>query len=474
VKMLRPRALAVRRSGARGQRVSTVLWCLLALACGDPEPPTVRLGAMPTCPDLSSGCLNVGAATLDVGGVRVIYKRTPGQPLAALRMLFDNGTRGERQMWAERLALTMVQIAGPSTRTPSSWQGELDKLGAVVAFTPGADYATLSGTVAAPRAIDLWRLLREALRNPPQSQFQLDHFARLEQRNVVVRGDQPQLAAQDEAWSLLMQRTPADETASLAELSTVRAGDVSQAFGTLLDKPRITVVVVGDVLLESVRAEVEQLVGALPTMSANPFPAPAASQAGDVPGLAATAVLPYPDAPTWHIAGYFRGPPADSEDHAALRLGLAILDNRLYARIRDERGLAYTVGARPYFYRETVGYLWLSTNAPGEALPIMQTTLAELRVLAPTNSELTSARQTVRTQIFEASDTPAGLCATLADWQLTVGDRTRIDTFLTQLDTLTTARVHESLTKFLRNGAVVAAGGGSELAESQLQALLPP
>jgi zinc protease len=446
----------------------------LAWGCGSlDEPPSVRLGAMPSCPDASVGCLNVGAETLDVAGVRVIYKQTKGQPLAALRILFDHGSRSAREVWAERLALTMLQAVGPSTRSPSDWQAKLDLLGAQVSVSHGRDYSALSATVAAPRALELMRLLREALRSPPRAQGQLDHFARVEQRNLQVRGDQPQLAAQDEAWDLLRAHTPSAELERLSVLGSLHSADLAAAFSRLLSKPRLTFVLVGDVAWQSARAELEQTLAMLPGTS--PLPAvPAPPPAPPAAPSASSAVLPYPDAPTWHVTVLFRGPAAGSEDDAALRLGLSVLDARLYERIRNQRGLAYTVGARSYFYRETIGSLWLSTNDPAEALPLMRQIIADVRAAPASTAELAAARQILRTEVFEQSDTPAGLCGTLADWQLSAGDRTRVDAFLMQLEGLTAERVHRSLTTYLRGGFSAAAGGGADLGEAQLDALLPP
>jgi predicted Zn-dependent peptidase len=231
----------------------------------------------------------------------------------------------------------------------------------------------------------------------------------------------------------------------------------------------MTITLVGDVEPAELQAAVRQAADAFAARESNAtFLSDAAVAADSQPAIR---VLSYPDAPTWNIVSYFKGPNAESPDYAALDLGLSVLDRRLFEEVRDVRGLAYTTGASLSFYREAFGNLWITSDAPLEALPIAQQIIASLESIGPSEAELAAARSGKVSQLLSSNDTPSGIASTLADWELTAGSRIALDDYLLTLEQTTPAQVATALAAYLRDAKTAAAGGGSELGERDLEGL---
>ena len=146
-----------------------------------------------------------------------------------------------------------------------------------------------------------------------------------------------------------------------------------------------------------------------------------------------------------------------------------MLDRRLFEQVRDALGLAYTTGASLSFYRESFGSVWITSEAPLEALSVSRQVLADLKATGPTEAELAAARRSLTTELLSRSDTPSGIASTLADWELTAGSREALDDYLAALERATPAGVASLLDAYLRDVAVAAAGGGSPLSILDLE-----
>lgn len=456
-------------------KISTGALALLFVAatgCGADQPQEVAINTGPLCSAGESSCLNAQTQTHDVGGIRVIHKRVKGEPVVAVRVLFEHPDRRGPQLWAESLALSMFAAGGPSDLGSTKWRRALDDLGANVVVSGGTDYATVSAVVPAPNWQRLWELLASALEHPVNADYLLEN-----RRNVFLHGydtelDEPSNAASVTAWSALFKGHRYDRARqTMPDLKSVTGSATGNAWTQLLIRKRMSIVVVGDVDWNDLRIELQQALDKLPGSDVA-WSTGALPDASPLSGNQ-TAVLDYPDSPTWNIAAYFLGPNASDPDYAALALGVAVLDRRLFVDVRDARGLAYSVQATLYFYRQSMGRLWLTTNTPADALSVVQQTVAELLQNPPSQDELDAARHLLQTNTLTNNRTSTNLAHTLGDWQLTTGDRLDTDRFMHRLDDITPDQAQQALRRYLHSASIVAAGAGASLDETQLRALLP-
>ena len=444
---------------------------LLALGCGGAEAesvPVLDFETQPSCPAADATCLNAGTTTLDIDGVRVIHKPLPGHPLVSFRLAFDAPTGSGRQRWAETLALSMFDLGGPRGLAPSDWDAELVRLGASVGAGNGFDYGSIGGTAPVVNWRELWDLVILGIAQYRNYDYELDNRRGVYDLGIQSELDDPDSAASIDAWSRLFQghayNYQREYLDALAALSSI---DIDAAWGALSAGDRWLVSVVGDVGVDEITAAIQEARGWVARTGPGLVFQPDLRVVPPAPPP--VRVLDYPEAPTWYIVGYFEGPGGNSPDFAPLELGLTVLDQRLFDEVRDARGLAYTTGAGLVFYRQSYGRVWITSESPLDALAVSRDILTDLKTTGPTEAELESARSALVTRLLASNDTPSSIALTLADWELTAGTREALDDYLAALDQATPSEVAGVLAGYLRDVRIAAAGGGSPLAESDLE-----
>jgi predicted Zn-dependent peptidase len=444
---------------------------LFGWACGEAEDASRRLSfdPQPLCDGAGVSCINAGTESTEIEGIRVIHKYVPGHPLVSMRVQFAAETTTGLEHWSEGLALALLAYAGPARFDSAEWSQELLELSSTINTTFGIDYQGSSALAPAPNWRIVWELMIEGATQPRSFGYELENRRGVYQNNFVVERDDPDSAAGVEAWNRLfgdhVYNLPRNSQSALAAVQT---WDIEPAWRRLLTKDRMLVIVVGDVELDALVAAVSESLGHLPAelppsgvleVASAPRPQPIA------------AVLPYPDSPTWHVRAYFKGPLATSPDIAPLGVALEVLAQRLFDRVRVERGLAYSTGTSLAMSRHTFGRFWLSSEAPGEALPLAREVIAELKAAGPTEQELAAVKSALLTQLVAGNVSASSLSYTLGDWELTFGSRLSIDEYASAVETVTATDVSLSLDTYLRDVAIAAAGGGSALDATQLNAL---
>jgi len=474
--------------GAPGFRncLAALLGCL-SVACGARDDGSAQLELAPAvlCAEPSGACLNVGAESLDVAAVPVLYKRIVGHPMVALQISIDGGGLSGAQQWTETVALGLMGAGGSVNLGPVNWPQQLLHLGAVVAADGNRlDYSIIGGQAPLPHWREVWHMLTAAVERPYSNNADLESLRGFFVRRYESEMDAPESAADTDAWSRVFHGQSYNlPRESQADLKRIDIAALRQSWSGLRDTTRWLVTLVGD--LE--RAEVEQAVRELTDAAANSQKIPALVPANAAANTETTSdaepsadeaasapqdpvVLDYPASPTWHIVSYFTGPAANGSDYAALDLALRVLDQRLFTEVRDIRGLAYTTGARLTFTRQTFGRFWLTTDSPLQALPIVRAVAADLRANGPNQRELETARAALRTEILVGSSTVAGQASLLSDWQMTAGSRQGVDDMLGALDSVSAADLSAALS-YLDGAKTTAAGPAGALTAADLSSL---
>lgn len=451
-----------------------LLGTLLCAACGSADEGDILLPfeTQPSCPAADASCVNAGTETLSVGGIPLIYRSLPGHPLVAIQVSFDSRLGSSRQSWAESFALDLFERRGSRRFTTASWAAEQLRLESRISAGLGTDYSSIHAVAPRFNWREVWDLVFEGMTDVGDSDRELANLEGIAAQSLLSERDDPDLAAHVDALSRLFYRHPYYNRREHPEtISTIASSDIQDAWATLCTDDRLLVAVVGDVDAFEVVAALQDALDALRARARSvAFLADDALPNVEQPAIQ---ILPYPEAPTWHIASYFRGPDADSPDYARLTLALDVLNRRLFREIRDVRGLAYTTGAGLSFYRDTAGAIFITSNAPLEAIPVARQVIADLERDGPTEDELAAARAGQITALLTASDTPAGLASKLVDWHFTAGHREALDDYLAALQRATPAEIATAATQYLRDIKTAAAGGGSSLTETDVADLFP-
>ncbi len=137
--------------------------------------------------------------------------------------------------------------------------------------------------------------------------------------------------------------------------------------------------------------------------------------------------------------------------------------SRLWQEIREERGLAYSVGAGTVMFRDCGYFSMFAGTSPEQAEEVIDLSIAELRNLLKggvTADELELAKQQSRASILLSLEDSAARAATLAQSELIHGCQIPIETTLARIDAVTLDDIDRLAREFFKtdNVAFVALG----------------
>jgi predicted Zn-dependent peptidase len=152
----------------------------------------------------------------------------------------------------------------------------------------------------------------------------------------------------------------------------------------------------------------------------------------------------------------FQGPAIDDPDHYAMEVLDAImgggLSSRLFIKVRDEVGQAYTVGSQYEGYRG-MGVLYVyGLTAPEKMTSVRDIFRVELEALAQTpvtDQELKSAITYIKGIYKMSLQTPAGIATTAANDELMGLGWRHLEKFPDEIEAVTSADVMRAAKKYL-------------------------
>lgn len=171
-------------------------------------------------------------------------------------------------------------------------------------------------------------------------------------------------------------------------------------------------------------------------------------------------------------------PTAPDERRYAADLTASILGggtaSRLWQKIREERGLAYNVGASTTSYQDTGVFSIFAATSPDQVEEIIEISMIELRnviVDGVTTDELDLAKAQARASVLLSLEDSASRAAALAQSEMVHGRQISIEETLEGIDDVTTDGCRELAQEFFGTDQVafVALGDLSNLAISRKQ-----
>ena len=137
--------------------------------------------------------------------------------------------------------------------------------------------------------------------------------------------------------------------------------------------------------------------------------------------------------------------------------------SRLWQKIREERGLAYSVGASAVMYQDVGMFSVFAATSPKQVQEVVDLVIAELRDVVKngiTTAELDLAKQQTVSSILLGLEDSAGRAATLAQSEMTHGRQSSVEETLAKLDEVTTDEIQTISREFFRTEKVAFAALG--------------
>lgn len=402
--------------------------------------------------------------TYVVGGVRVIHRRANISTVVTNVYLLG----GVRSAPAGKAGIEnfLLQIGERGTvgYPRDVLRRSLARTGSEMVVEPREDW-TMIGARTTPAMLDsTWAILADRVMRP-----------RLEPADVDFVRDQMTSALRQRADSpdALLDYL-ADSAAFVGSAYALSAVGTEQSVASLtrddlvryqreqMVTSRMLLVVVGNVD----RPTVERLVGA--SLARLPAGNYRWEMPDTLPSVPSDAVIANRPLPTNYLQGYFRGPPANSSDAAALRVASAVLSGRLFGEIRSKRNLTYAVSAN---YRDraltSVG-LYVTTTAPDSVLTLMANEIRTLQRFEIRTEFLRPIIQQFITEYFLDNETSTAQADFLARAQLYRSDVSAGERFVSDLRAVTGEDVRRVAQRYLRNARWAYLGDPSAVTRERL------
>ena len=125
--------------------------------------------------------------------------------------------------------------------------------------------------------------------------------------------------------------------------------------------------------------------------------------------------------------------------------------SRLWQKIREERGLAYSVGASAISYQDCGMFSIFAATSPEQVEEVVDLSIAEMRNVfsnGVTDDELELAKQQAVASILLSLEDSAARAATLAQSEMTHGRQISVEETLAKLDAVTTGEIQTIAREF--------------------------
>ncbi|MFM9904103.1 MAG: M16 family metallopeptidase [Pyrinomonadaceae bacterium] len=137
--------------------------------------------------------------------------------------------------------------------------------------------------------------------------------------------------------------------------------------------------------------------------------------------------------------------------------------SRLWQKVREQRGLAYSVGASSISYQDCGLFSIFAGTSPEQVEEVVDLSIAEMRAIVRdgvTSDELKLAKQQSQASILLSLEDSAARAATLAQSEMTHGRQISVEETLAAVDAVTTQDCHKIAQEFFRTETIAFAALG--------------
>jgi predicted Zn-dependent peptidase len=137
--------------------------------------------------------------------------------------------------------------------------------------------------------------------------------------------------------------------------------------------------------------------------------------------------------------------------------------SRLWQKIREERGLAYSVGASSLMFNDCGMFMVSAATSPKQTLEVVDITIAEMRDLVANgviSDELELAKQQTRASVLLSLEDSASRAASLAQSEMLHGRQITLEESLANVDAVTLDDIRQLAREFFTTEKIAFAALG--------------
>ncbi|WP_252349124.1 MULTISPECIES: M16 family metallopeptidase [Brucella/Ochrobactrum group] len=386
-------------------------------------------------------------------GIKAWLVEDNSVPLVSMRFSFKGGT-SQDPGGKEGLANLMTGLfdEGAGDLDSDSFQERIDNLGGEMSFTASPDSVSGSIRMLAENRNAVSDLLALAVNKPRFDQDAVDRIRQQVVASLEASQRNPSTIASRKFSEVLYGNHPygRPDEGTVKSLQSISREDLATFHRKNFARDRLTVGVVGSINAKDLGEMLDKVFGDLPA-NAELVPVPDAKLA-----LGTTTSLSF-DMPQTSISFVYPAIPRKDPEFFAAYLMNHILGggftSRLYAEVREKRGLAYSVSSSMAL-RDHVSALTISTatrpEKAQESLKIIREQVSAMANDGPTEAELEAAKSYLKgSYAVNNLDSSVSIADTLVGLQEAGLDREYIDKRAELIDAVTLDQVKAIAKKLL-------------------------
>ena len=386
-------------------------------------------------------------------GIKAWLVEDSSVPLISMRFSFKGGT-SQDPGGKEGLANLMTGLfdEGAGDLDSDSFQERIDNLGAEMSFSASPDSVSGNIRMLAENRDAVNGLLALAVNKPRFDQDAIDRIRQQVVASLEASQRNPSTIASRKFSEVLYGNHPygRPDEGTVKSLQSVNREDLVNFHRKNFARDRLTIGVVGSINAKDLGEMLDKVFGNLPA-NAELVPVPDAKLA-----LGTTTSLSF-DMPQTSISFVYPAVPRKDPEFFASYLMNHILGggftSRLYAEVREKRGLAYSVSSSMAL-RDHVSALTISTatrpEKAQESLKIIREQVARMANDGPTEAELAAAKSYLKgSYAVNNLDSSVSIADTLVGLQEAGLDREYIDKRAELIDAVTLDQVKAIAKKLL-------------------------
>ncbi|MFK4821765.1 M16 family metallopeptidase [Ochrobactrum quorumnocens] len=386
-------------------------------------------------------------------GIKAWLVEDSSVPLISMRFSFKGGT-SQDPGGKEGLANLMTGLfdEGAGDLDSDSFQDRIDNLGAEMSFSASPDSVSGNIRMLAENRDAVNGLLALAVNKPRFDQDAIDRIRQQVVASLEASQRNPSTIASRKFSEVLYGNHPygRPDEGTVKSLQSISREDLVNFHRKNFARDRLTIGVVGSINAKDLGEMLDKVFGDLPA-NAELVPVPDAKLA-----LGTTTSLSF-DMPQTSISFVYPAVPRKDPEFFASYLMNHILGggftSRLYAEVREKRGLAYSVSSSMAL-RDHVSALTISTatrpEKAQESLKIIREQVAAMANDGPTEAELAAAKSYLKgSYAVNNLDSSVSIADTLVGLQEAGLDRDYIDKRAELIDAVTLDQVKAIAKKLL-------------------------
>lgn len=386
-------------------------------------------------------------------GIKAWLVEDNSVPLVSMRFSFKGGA-SQDPSGKEGLANLMTGLfdEGAGDLDSDSFQERIDNLGGEMSFSASPDSVSGSIRMLAENRKPVTDLLALAVNKPRFDQDAIDRIRKQVVASLEASQRNPSTIASRKFADVLYGDHPyaRPDEGTVKSLQSITRDDLVNFHRKNFARDKLTVGVVGSINAKDLGEMLDEVFGDLPA-TAELVPVPDAKLA-----LGTTTSLSF-DMPQTSISFVYPAVPRKDDEFFAAYLMNHILGggftSRLYAEVREKRGLAYSVSSSMSL-RDHASALTISTatrpEKAQESLKIIREQVAKMASDGPTEAELAAAKSYLKgSYAVNNLDSSISIADTLVGLQEADLDRDYIDKRNELIDAVTLDQVKAIAKKLL-------------------------